>query len=1264
MYFDLRLWGLTRGVRLRIAWAVTIGLLTAAAGVARLALLGWLLAEVFDGRGFGSLASPLAGVAGVVVLRGALQYYKEMVSHRTAARVQIALRANLHEKVMELGPSYFNQQRTGDAVLSLVDGVEQLETFFGQYLPQFFVALLTPVGVFAFMAFLDVPTATVFLAAALAALFLPAVLHRWNRSSSERRREAYGEFGADFLDSIQGLATLKAFGQSGARGRLLADRARAVFKSTMWVLATNGFSGGLSIAAISIGAAVALGWGAYRVEDGGLELSVLLVILMLGVEVFRPLRELTQLFHQGLLGISAASGVFAMQGAKPTVREPETPALDMSSMEPTVAFEDVVFAYPGGRRPAHDELTFSVAAGEKVGLVGTSGAGKSTVVKLLLRMYDPDEGRVTLGGADLRELSFDQVRSNLAVVSQDTYLFHGTVSDNLKFGHPDATPEQLESAARAANAHPFISALPQGYGTVIGERGVRLSGGQRQRIAIARALLRDAPILVLDEALSAVDAENESVIQEALDRLMEGRTTLIIAHRLSSVIGADRIVVIDEGRATEEGSHRELIDAGGTYSALMRDQVVTSGPNGTLARTSRASAHASGASGDGLPVGADQVFASQAAEMAPTEAILRAEGMGWNATSRELFRLVGPWKGKLMLTFLLGVARFASIIGIGVVSALTVAAVKDGESFGWLLVALGVLAPLAAILTWLESWVSHDMAFRLLAEMRIELYRKLDQLAPAYLARRRTGDLVGMATQDVETIEYFFAHSVAPAFVAIVVPAAVLVTLFLFHPLLALTLVPFLAIAAVSPFVARGRIDRLGSRSREELGLLNAEAVDTLQGLNEIVAFQRGPERAAEFLGHARDAVRVRLPFFRELTLQRTYLEITMGLGGLAMVAVGAWLVADGRLDAGLLPLATLLAMASFLPISEISHTARQLADTLGATRRVYAVHTEKVAVEDGPGVAPRPVHLGNASRMVLREPQDTGKRENPVAGGRVSAGMVLREPEEAGNGEAPVAGGREMQGASPVPPALAMDRVTFQYETMDRPALEDVSFEVAAGDTLAIVGPSGAGKTTVAHLFLRFWDADSGSVRIDGADLREFRLDDLRDRIALVSQDTYLFNTSLRQNILIARPDASDAELRDAVESASLRDFVQSLPDGIETLVGERGTHLSGGQRQRVAIARAFLKDAPILILDEATSHLDAMNERAVRDALDRLKSDRTTLVIAHRLSTVREADTIIVMSVGRIAETGTHDDLMRSNGLYAHLIATQLGAGVAAGS
>ncbi len=498
------------------------------------------------------------------------------------------------------------------------------------------------------------------------------------------------------------------------------------------------------------------------------------------------------------------------------------------------------------------------------------------------------------------------------------------------------------------------------------------------------------------------------------------------------------------------------------------------------------------------------------------------------------------------------------------------------------------------------------MAYRLLTDMRLAMFRKLDALAPAYLTRRRSGDLVSIATHDIELIEYFFAHTITPAFVAVLVPVGVLLTLGSFGWPLALVLFPFLTWTALTPVLGRARIDRLGSRAREVSGDLTAHAVDSVQGLAEIVAFRQGPARGEEFAAKARDYFRARMPFLHDLALQTGLQEIATGLGGLAVVGAGTMLAATGRLDSAILPLLTLLAMSAFVPVWEIAQVGRQLADTLGAARRVHAVYVEPVPVTDGPGV-----HAGRA----------------------VSDG-----------------------------PALEMSGVSFAYPGRRRPALSRVSFAVPRGSTVALVGPSGAGKTTAANLLLRFWDPDEGAVRLDGHDLRTYGLDDLRSRIALVAQDTYLFNDTLRNNIRLARPGATEAEVVAAAERAALTEFVAALPDGLDTVVGERGAQLSGGQRQRVAIARAFLKDAPILILDEATSHLDAVNEAAVRGALEVLARNRTTVVIAHRLSTVRDADRIIVLERGRVVESGGHRELLDRGGLYAHLIARQL-AGVETG-
>ncbi|MGI9334214.1 MAG: ABC transporter ATP-binding protein, partial [Gammaproteobacteria bacterium] len=359
--------------------------------------------------------------------------------------------------------------------------------------------------------------------------------------------------------------------------------------------------------------------------------------------------------------------------------------------------------------------------------------------------------------------------------------------------------------------------------------------------------------------------------------------------------------------------------------------------------------------------------------------------------------------------------------------------------------------------------------------------------------------------------------------------------------------------------------------------------------------------------------VDLRLAFFRDLTLQHAFLETATGLGGLAIVVVGASLAASGQVEAAFLPLMTLLALSAFLPISEIAEVSRQLADTLGATRRIEAVWRERPVVSDGEGV------LESAERESGRPEIDTDA------------------------------------------PALEMSGVTFSYPGFDALALRDVNLTVPRGHTVALGGSSGAGKTTIAHLFLRFWDPQLGVVSMHGRDLRERRLADVRASIALVGQDTYLFNQSLRDNIALARPDATEDEIRLAASRASLDDFIASLPQGLDTPVGERGARLSGGQRQRIAIARAFLKDAALLVLDEATSSLDAVNEAAVRSALHELMHDRTTVVIAHRLSTVRDADHIYVLDRGSVVEHGTHESLLDTGGFYSRLVGRQLTAAAA---
>jgi ATP-binding cassette subfamily C protein CydCD len=434
------------------------------------------------------------------------------------------------------------------------------------------------------------------------------------------------------------------------------------------------------------------------------------------------------------------------------------------------------------------------------------------------------------------------------------------------------------------------------------------------------------------------------------------------------------------------------------------------------------------------------------------------------------------------------------------------------------------------------------------------------------------------------------------------VPAGVLITLAIISWPVALVLSPFLLLVAVSPLIAQKRSEGLATELRHELGDIHAHMVDSIQGLREISAFGQGPSRTQEMVRDAWQYAHIQLRLLKERAFQVSFIEAMTALGGLAVLVTGIWFLLQGGITRPQLILAVVLSVSAFAPISDIARTMKQLVETLAASRRVFAVHDEPVPVVDGPGEPACP------------------------------------------------------DGTSPVAPSLRFEGVNFAYGHGEAQALRKVSFCAEPGQTVALVGRSGAGKSTCANLLMRFWDPQAGRIFLGTHDLREFRLEQLRRQIALVSQDTYLFNSSVRDNLRLGRPDATDQEIEDAARQANAHDFLMAFPEGYDTLVGERGIQLSGGQRQRISIARALLKNSPVLILDEATSHLDAVNEQQVREALERLILGRTTLVIAHRLSTIRDADQIVVLDRGSVVEQGVHQELLERRGLYAQLVSTQL--------
>ncbi|MCZ7418657.1 MULTISPECIES: ABC transporter ATP-binding protein [unclassified Micromonospora] len=555
-----------------IAGLVGLMLLVTATYVGQGLMIADLLSTVFSSADIAGLAAPLVVIGVLQVLRIALIVARDSWAPRVSARVKGAVREGLTLKLMEIGPGQAQRMRTGDLQSTLVDSVELLDPLLSRFVPSVLASVLGSCLASMYVIAVDPVVGLVVLACALLAPLSKLAGEKSIRERGSRWTVSYRSMYSESLDAVQGMATLKAFNASGRRGRELIERGEAFCRDSIGLMVAWCGTSSIGALMVPIGTTAAVGLGAWHAATGSVSVAGLFTILMLTRETFRPMTELEAAYHSAYYAIPAGRAVADVLNLEPVVKDTATTAPEWPCDPPGLEFRDLRFCYPTRRAPALDGFNLVITPGERVAIVGRSGAGKSTIIGLLMRYFDTDAGSIRINDRDIRELALRNLRSMIGVVSQDTYLFHGTVRDNLLLARPDATDEEIRRAVTAAQAADFITLLPQGLDTVVGERGLKLSGGERQRIAIARALLKDAPVLVLDEPTSSIDAANEAEITQALGDLTLGRTTIIIAHRLSTVRGADRIVVMESGRVVEFGSHPDLVARKGLYAELVATQ--------------------------------------------------------------------------------------------------------------------------------------------------------------------------------------------------------------------------------------------------------------------------------------------------------------------------------------------------------------------------------------------------------------------------------------------------------------------------------------------------------------------------------------------------------------------------------------------------------------------------------------------------------------------------------------------------------------------
>ncbi|MFK0295275.1 ABC transporter ATP-binding protein [Streptomyces sp. NPDC090442] len=1185
---------------------VVLGTLAGTAATAAVPLITRAVVDDVIGHRHRPLAPLLGAMAAVAVVGFLASYARRRAAGRLSLEVLHDLRADVFHAVVHADGRAQDRLGKGQLISRMTSDAATVQKLLAD-LPVMGGAALLFGCALTVMVVLSPSLTLVAVAVGLAVWWVASRAYTRVSAAAWHAQEEAGAVATVVTGAVDGVRVVKSFGQEDQEERRLRTAARNLFASRVRSVRLRSHYGplmGMLSALGQVGIMVVGGWLAI---GGAISLGTFLAFSAYLAQLMEPTMLLSAMVTEAQQTRASAQRMFevidgdapdrpADQGAAAPRANGATPLPDGPV---ALELDGVSFGHDMGH-PLLRDLSLTVAPGETLALVGPAGSGKSTLAALLTGFYRPTGGRIRVGGRDIRQLPLDSLRSVIAVALQDDFLFRGTVRDNLTYGRPDATDAQVVAAARAAEAHAFVDALPQGYDTELGERGHTLSGGQRQRLALARALLRDAPVVVLDDLASAVDAETGAAIDRNLREALRGRTALILAYRESTLALADRVALLDGGRIVATGTHAELKERHPRYRAL----VATTAPLATAAPPDHDVPPPLATVTPGP--WARRVEAAEARrdpDVAALPAATDTPDIDERAARRVapdfgLPHLLRPLAGPLALSLALVVASAAGILTLPVL-------LRTGIDQGIARSDLPALtaASLAGLAVVMVTWgvnvakdrVSGRTAERLLYTLRVKAFAHLQRLPSDYYARQGAGRIITRLTADMEKLSAFLQTDLTTGLFSLLSLVTVAVVLLVINVPLALAVLALQPALILATLVYRAKSTPVYLRARERAGALVTTLEETVAGLRTVQSYRHEHRSEREFAARSQDFTAAQFHTQVQLAGYFSFVQLLADLSTLLVLALGASWVTGGAVSAGVLAAFLLYIELFFSPVQELSQAFDSYQQASAGLHRV---------------------------RELLREP---APRPRPAA--------ELR----------------------PLPARLdgpvTLDGVSFSYPTTAHEALSGVDLVLPPGRTTALVGRTGAGKSTVVRLLSGLHEPTAGAIRIGGADLRDYDPVGYRRRLGIVPQEAYLFAGTVRDNIAYGRPDAEDIAVERAARAVGAHDMIAGLDHGYHHDVGDGGHRLSAGQRQLVALARAQLVDPDILIMDEATAALDPVAEAAVDRARRLLSRHRTTVVVTHRLHIAARADFVVVLDDGRVAQSGTHAELLAAGGRYADL-------------